>query len=70
MLELHEGLRKAESLLAVKLRTKTYGLDGYLYQARVFPVPSPLNCRGRGCQTVKRVHVYGPRCPRAQHQLR
>jgi hypothetical protein len=30
--KLHEGLRKAESLLAIQLRTGTNGLDAFLFQ--------------------------------------
>jgi hypothetical protein len=41
VLKLHEGLRKAESSLAIQLRTGTNGLDAFLFQARVPSVPSP-----------------------------
>jgi hypothetical protein len=41
VLKLHEGLRKAESLLAIQLRTGTNGLDAFLFQARVPSVSSP-----------------------------
>jgi CRISPR/Cas system-associated protein Cas5 (RAMP superfamily) len=34
VLKYHEGLRKAESLLAIKLRMGTNGLDAFLFQAK------------------------------------
>ncbi len=45
--KLQEGLWKAESLLAFQLRTGTYGLDSFLFQARVPSVTSLLSSCGR-----------------------
>jgi hypothetical protein len=67
VLKLHEGLRKAESLLAIQLRTGTNGLDAFLFQARV---PSPLCSCGRGWQTAKHVLILCPRHAGAWHELR
>jgi hypothetical protein len=47
VLKLHEGLKKAESLLAIQLRTGTNGPDAFLFQARVPVVPSPLCSCGK-----------------------
>jgi hypothetical protein len=48
VLKLHEGLRKAESSLAIQLRMGTNGLDAFLFQARVPSVTSPLCSCGGG----------------------
>jgi hypothetical protein len=48
VLKLHEGLRKAKSLLAIQLRPGMNGLDASLFQARVPSVSSPLCSCGRG----------------------
>ncbi len=47
-LKLHEELRKAESSLAIQLRTGRNGLDAFLFQARVPSLLSPLCSCGRG----------------------
>jgi hypothetical protein len=60
VLKLHEGLRKAESLLAIQLRTGINGLDAFLFQARVPSVSSPLCSCGRGQQTAKHVLIFCP----------
>jgi hypothetical protein len=70
VLKLHEGLRKAESLLAIQLRTGVNGLDAFLFQVRVPSVPSPLCSCGGGRQTVKHVLIFCPRHSGAQHELR
>jgi hypothetical protein len=70
VLKLHEGLRKAESLLAIQLRMGVNGLDAFLLQARVPSVPSPLcSCSG-GRQTVKHILIFCPRHSGARHKLR
>jgi hypothetical protein len=70
VLKLHEGLWKAESLLAIQLRKGVNGLDDFLFQARVPSVPSPLcSCRG-GQQTVKHVFIFCPGHFGARHELR
>jgi hypothetical protein len=61
VLKLHEGLRKAESSLAVDLKTGTNGLDAFIVQARVPSVPSPLCSCGKGRQMVKHVLVFYPK---------
>jgi hypothetical protein len=61
VLKLHEGLRKAESSLAIQLRTRTNGLDAFLFQARVPSVPSPLCSCGRGRQTARHVLIFCPK---------
>jgi hypothetical protein len=70
MLKLHEGLRKAESLLAIQLRTGTNGLDAFLFQARVPSVSSPLSSCGRRRQTAKHVLIFCSRHAGAQPELR
>ncbi len=70
VLKLHEGLRTAESSLAIQLRTGTNGLDAFLFQARVPSVPSPLCSCGRGRQTAKHVLIFGPKYEGARHELR
>ncbi len=70
VLKLHEGLRKAESSLAIQLRTGTNGLDAFLFQARVPSVLSPLCGCGRGRQTAKHVLIFSPRYAWARHELR
>ncbi len=47
VLKLQEGLRKAESLLAIQLRTGLNGLDAFLFQARVPSVSLPICSCGR-----------------------
>ncbi len=70
ILKLHKGLRKAESSLAIQLRTGTNGLDAFLYQARVPSVSSPLcSCR-RWRQTAKHVLIFCPKHTGARHELR
>jgi hypothetical protein len=69
VLKLHEGLRKAESSLAIQLRTGVNGLDAFLFQARVPAVPSLLCSCGRGRQTAKHVLIFCPRHARARHEL-
>jgi hypothetical protein len=70
VLKLHEGLRKAESSLAIQLRTGTNGLDAFLFQARVCSVPSPLCSCGRGQQTAKHILIFCPKYEGARHELR
>jgi hypothetical protein len=70
VLKFHEELRKAESSLAIKLRTGTNILDAILFQARVPSVSSPLCSCGRGQQTAKHVLIVCPRHSGAQHELR
>jgi hypothetical protein len=70
VLKLYEGLRKAESSLAIQLRTGTSGLDTFLFQARVPSVPSPLCSCGRGRQTARHVLIFCPRHAAARHELR
>jgi hypothetical protein len=70
VLKLHEGLRKAESWLAIQLKTGTNGLDAFLFQARVLSVPSPLCSCGRGRQMAKHILIFSPKYEGAQHELR
>jgi hypothetical protein len=70
VLKLHEGLRKAESSLAIQLRTGINGLDAFLYQARVSSVASPLCSCGRARQTAKHVLIFCPKYAGARHELR
>ncbi len=70
VMKLHEGLRKAESSLAIQLRTGVNGLDAFLFQARVPSVPSPLCSCGGGRQTAKHVLIFCPRHAGARHELR
>jgi hypothetical protein len=70
VLKLHEGLRKAESLLAIKLRMGVNGEDAFLFQAMVSSVASPLCSCGRGRQIAKHVLIFCPHYYGAQHQLR
>jgi hypothetical protein len=42
ILELHEGLRKAESLPAIQLKTATNDPDAFFFQVRVPSLSSPL----------------------------
>jgi hypothetical protein len=69
-LKLHEGLRKAESSLAIQLRTGINGLDAFLFQARVPSVSSSLCSCGKGRQTAKHVLIFCPHHSRARHELR
>jgi hypothetical protein len=70
VLKLHEGLRKAESSLAIQLRTGINGLDTLLFQARVPSVSSPLCSCGRGQQTAKYVLIFCPQHSGTQHESR
>jgi hypothetical protein len=70
VLKLPEGLQKAESSLAIQLRTGVKGLDAFLFQARVPSVPSPLGSCGGGRQTAKQVLILCPRHSGARHELR
>jgi hypothetical protein len=69
-LKLHEGLRKAECLLAIQLRMGTNGLDAFLFQARVPSVPSPLYSCSRGRQTAKHILIICPKYAGALHELK
>jgi hypothetical protein len=69
-MRLHEGLRKAESSLAIQLRTGMNGLDAFLFQARVLSVLSPLCSCGKEWQTAKHVLIFCPRYAWARHELR
>ncbi len=70
VLKLPEGLQKAESSLAIQLRTGVKGLDAFLFQARVPSVPSPLGSCGGGRQTAKQVLILCPRHSGSRHELR
>jgi hypothetical protein len=59
--KLYEGLKKAESSLAIQLRTGTNGLDAFLFQARVPSVLSPLCSCSRGQQTARHVLIFCPK---------
>jgi hypothetical protein len=69
-LKLHDELQKAESSLAIQLRTGKNGLDTFLFQAIVFSVLSPLCSCGGGQQTAKNVLIFCPRYAGARHELR
>jgi hypothetical protein len=58
-------LRKAESSLAIELRTGVNGLDAFLFQARVPSVSSPLYSCGRGQQTAKHILISCPQYSKA-----
>ncbi len=68
--KLHEGLWKADSSLAIQLRTRTNGLDTFLFQARVPSVSSPLCSCGRGQQTAKHVLIFCSRHAAVRHEIR
>jgi hypothetical protein len=71
VLKLHEGLRKAESLLAIQLRTEINGLDAYLFHTRVPSMSSSIYSCSRGQQTgEKHVRILCPQYSGAQHKLR
>ncbi len=70
VLKLHEGLRKAESSLAIQLRTGPNGLDAFLFQARVPSVLSPLCSCCRGQQTARHILIFCPKHAGARHELR
>jgi hypothetical protein len=57
VLKLHEGLRKAEILLAIQLRKGINSLDAFLFKARVLSVSFPLFSCCRGQQTAKHVLI-------------
>jgi hypothetical protein len=58
VLELHKGLRKAESSLDIQLRMGTNGLDTIVVEAKVSSVSSLLYTYGRGQQTAKLVFIF------------
>lgn len=65
-LKLHEGLAKAESALAVQIRTEVIGLASFLFRMRVPGVTSPAcNC-GYHRQTAKHVIIDRPLHNRSQ----
>jgi hypothetical protein len=70
VLKLHEELRKAESSLAIQLRTGINGLDAFFFQARVSSVSSPLCSCGQGRQTAKHVLIFCPQYSGVRHELR
>jgi hypothetical protein len=70
VLKLHKGLRKAESSLAIQLRTGTNGLHAFLFQARVPSVSSLLCSCGRERQTAKHILIFCRRHAGARHELR
>ena len=56
----HEGLTKAESSLAIQLRTGRVGLADYLYKRRVPGFESPACSCGWGRQTIHHVIMFCP----------
>ncbi len=68
-MKLHKGLRKAESLLAIQLRSRINGLDAFLFQAKVPSVLSPLCSYGSGQQKAKHVFNLCPQYSGARHKL-
>jgi hypothetical protein len=66
----HYGLRKAESLLAIQLRTGTNASDAFLFQARVPSLSFPLYSYGRVGQMTKLILIFCLRHARAWHELR
>jgi hypothetical protein len=58
LLKLLERLKKAESLLAIQLRTGTNSLDIILFQASVPSVTSPLFSCGRGRKIAKHNLIF------------
>jgi hypothetical protein len=70
VLKLHEGLKKAESSLAIQRRTGINGLDAFFFQAKVPSVSSPLCSCSRGRQTAKHVLIFCHQYSGARHELR
>jgi hypothetical protein len=58
VLKLHEGLNKAESLLAIQLKTGIIGLDAFLFWARFPSLTSLLRSCNRGQQRAKHVLIF------------
>ncbi len=65
LLKLHEGVRKAESSLAIQLRTGTNCLDAFLFKDRVTFVSSQIYSCGRGRQMATHIIIFSPRHARA-----
>jgi hypothetical protein len=70
VLKLHEGLRKAESSLAIQLRMGTNGLDAFLFQARLSSVLSHLCSYGKRRQTARHILIFCARYAWARHELK
>lgn len=68
-LKLHEGLTKAQSSLAIQLRTRKIGLRQFLYDRHVPTVPSPACDCGWHSQTVDHILLYCPRYTRSRPRL-
>jgi hypothetical protein len=59
-LQLHKGLRKAESSLLIQMRTGKIGLRAFLFDRGVPEVPTPICRCGQGRETAAHVAVYCP----------
>jgi hypothetical protein len=69
-LKLYEGLWKAESSLAIQLRTGTNGLVAFFFQAKVPSASSLLYSCGRRWQMAKHVLIFYSRHAGVRHKLR
>ena len=69
-LRLHKGLSKAESALAIQVRTEVIGLANFLYKRRVPSVMSPACSCGHQHQTAKHVIMDCPNFRAQRDQLR
>lgn len=58
--KLHEGLAKAESALAIQIRTEVIGLANFLFKMRVPGVASPACGCGYHRQTAKHIIIDCP----------
>jgi hypothetical protein len=70
VLDLYQGLHKAESSLLVQLRTGKIGLRDFLYNIGVPEVTSAACACGHGRETPKHVTVFCPRYHGTREQLR
>lgn len=68
-LRMREGLQKAESTLAMHIRTERIGLQSYLYTRNVPGVESPECSCGWTRQTAKHVLRYCPRWTELQGRM-
>ena len=69
VLELHNGLQKAESSLAVQIRTGRIGLASFLNKMRVPGFDSPNCSCGNYAETASHVIAFCPRYTEARRRL-
>jgi hypothetical protein len=69
VLKLHKGLSKAQSSIAIQLRSGKTGLAAFLHWRQVPGYPSPICPCGQGSETPKHVMIHCPKHTDTCHEL-